>query len=753
MSRMVRGTALVMGIALLAISETASAKAVTLGRTETNTDYVSSGVCGLGNTGTGTINVAGVTGPIRKVFLYWHGIDNSGEGAQYDNETVTFAGNEVTGISLGDASTNCWSSGGSRSFFADVTNRVSGNGDYSITGLNGKSGHSGNGASLIVLFDDGDANNNRDLVFFEGNDSDIYDPEYPDDPAGWAAVLNGITYTGGSVYAQVHAGDGQGALDDTSVTFTGSSPVTISDSSTLWDGVSVPTMGQGRQGNGLWDIHTFDISGAFDAPGDYSINFTNAPHIGDCHSLVVMMLDLAEGSAPCGNGVFDEGEECDPAGTGDADCTEVESCLNDCTCGCANDAQCNDGVACTIDTCNTETGACTNDNSECDFCEGMCGDPLAQFGRISAIDAQFILRASVELEECALCVCDVDSSGEILSSDALRALRYAVGLAEVLDCPAGVASTTTTTLPEVTTTTIPETTTTTLATFCGDGAVNDGEECDDANTGSGDGCTSECVDEFCGDGIDNDGEAEGCDDANTSNSDSCVDGCVAASCGDGFVQEGVEECDGGDITSFPRGVFIPCLPDCTLPEVTTTTLAPFCGDGVVNDGEECDDANTGSGDGCTGKCLDEFCGDGDLNDNGAEECDDGNTGSGDGCTSECLDEFCGDGITNDGKAEQCDDANSSNEDSCVAGCVAASCGDGFVQGGVEQCDDANTSNSDSCVDGCVPASCGDGFVQEGVEECDDGNSAPTLRGSIIIIDECLPNCTLPMVTTTTLQPL
>ena len=619
MSRLVRGTALVMGIALLAISETASAKAVTLGRTETNTDYVSSGVCAIGNTGTGTINVSGVTGPIRKAFLYWHGIDNSGVGQQYDNETVTFAGNSVTGISLGDASTNCWGSGGSRSFFADVTNRVSGNGDYSLTGLNGQAGHSGNGASLIVLFDDGDPNNNRDLVFFEGNDSDIFDSGHPEDPAAWSAVLNGITYNGGSVYAQIHAGDGQGSVD-APITFTGSSPVTISDDSTLWDGVSVPSMGQGRQGHGLWDIHTFNISGAFSAPGDYSINFSGMINPGDCHSLVVLMLDLAEGSAPCGNGVFNEGEECDPAGTGDADCTEVESCLNDCTCGCANDSQCNDGVACTIDSCNTETGACTNDDSECDFCEGMCGDPLEQFGRISAIDAQFILRASVELEECALCVCDVDSSGEILSSDALRALRYAVGLPEVLDCPAGVASTTTTTtlpevttttLPEVTTTTIPETTTTTLAPFCGDGAVNEGETCDDANTGSGDGCTSECVDEFCGDGTANDNGAEECDDGNSSNEDACVEGCGAAACGDGYVQGGVEECDDANTSNGDA-----CIDGC---------VAATCGDGFVQSGVEvCDDANTSNSDSCVDGCVAASCGDGFVQ-AGVEQCDDGIT--------------------------------------------------------------------------------------------------------------------------------
>ena len=164
-----------------------------------------------------------------------------------------------------------------------------------------------------MLFDDGNPDNNRDLVFFEGNDSDIPDlVGHPDDLAGWAATLPGINYTGGNVFAQLHAGDGQGASDG-SITFTGASPVTIFDTFELWDGASVPNAGSGRlgaPGNALWDIHTFHITGAFGAPGEYQINFSGLNPTGDCHSLVVMMLDLLAGSAPCGNGAVNEGEEC-----------------------------------------------------------------------------------------------------------------------------------------------------------------------------------------------------------------------------------------------------------------------------------------------------------------------------------------------------------------------------------------------------------------------------------------------------------
>lgn len=64
---------------------------------------------------------------------------------------------------------------------------------------------------------------------------------------------------------------------------------------------------------------------------------------------------------------------------------------------------------------------------------------------------------------------------------------------------------------------------------------------------------------------------------------------------------------------------------------------PFCGDGIVALGEECDD---GVNDGGYGECgpdcrLGEFCGDGTLQREAGEECDDGNNLDGDDCGSNC----------------------------------------------------------------------------------------------------------------------
>lgn len=455
MSRAVMAGLVVSGIVVLA--STVSATPVRLGRTESRTDYVSAGIGGIGS-GPGSLTVTGVTGSVRKAFLYWHGIDNGSALGVYDNPTISFAGENVTGVSLGDAETNCWGDGSSRAFFADVTRLVGGNGSYPISGLDAQVGHDGNGASLIVLFNDGNPDNDRDLVFFEGNDSDFILTGFPaGDANGWTATLDNINYTGGSVLAQIHAGDGQ-FFADGSISFTGASTVGFPDTGQLWDGLSVPNAGFSRAGNdSLWDIHTFDITAAFGSPGNQTIAFTGMLTTGDCHSLVVMMLDLGAGSAPCGNGVLDEGEECDPAGGGNEDCSGAETCVNDCTCGCTSDFQCNDGKACTMDSCDVETGACVYEaacpsgpgcTDTCDEEAGacrLCGHPFSNDRCV--VNAVFVLQGALDLRGCELCTCDVDSSGSVTATDALIILRGCAGLDVDLQCPIPESTTTTTFAP------------------------------------------------------------------------------------------------------------------------------------------------------------------------------------------------------------------------------------------------------------------------------------------------------------------
>ncbi len=59
-----------------------------------------------------------------------------------------------------------------------------------------------------------------------------------------------------------------------------------------------------------------------------------------------------------------------------------------------------------------------------------------------------------------------------------------------------------------------------------------------------------------------------------------------------------------------------------------------CADGVLEPGEECDDDNLVSGDGCDLSCTVTRCGNGIVT--AGEECDDGNRRAGDGCENDCT---------------------------------------------------------------------------------------------------------------------
>lgn len=176
-------------------------------------------------------------------------------------------------------------------------------------------------------------------------------------------------------------------------------------------------------------------------------------------------------------------------------------------------------------------------------------------------------------------------------------------------------------------------------------------------------------------------------------------------------------------------------------------LSPTCGDGVIDPGEACDDANDDNQDECDITCQQTHCGDGYLRRNSNEECDDGNLLTGDKCNAFCMVERCGNGYVEPN--EECDDGDGFLSDiepnACRTTCVKPICGDGVVDTAwplEEACDDGNTETSDACVL-CQPAECGDGFVQAGVEECDDRN---TTSG-----DGCEGNCLLPRYKVTTLE--
>ncbi|HYB98871.1 MAG TPA: CAP domain-containing protein [Candidatus Limnocylindrales bacterium] len=66
--------------------------------------------------------------------------------------------------------------------------------------------------------------------------------------------------------------------------------------------------------------------------------------------------------------------------------------------------------------------------------EVLCGDGSGD-GEITASDALLALKAAVGAASCVLAVCDVNDSGGLTASDALLVLKFAVGGAVTLDCP------------------------------------------------------------------------------------------------------------------------------------------------------------------------------------------------------------------------------------------------------------------------------------------------------------------------------
>ena len=275
-------------IAMLLIASVALATDLTNFQTIYGTDFNSAGYGGMRDIGTGTINVSGVSGTVDTSYLYWHGPSQSTN--LNANETVLFDGNSVTGTSLGISDNNCWGYTCSLAYRADVTPLVSGDGPYSLAGFTKDSNRVNvNGVSLVTFYNDADTSNNRDVVIFNGNDSNIANPY---DANGWNISLNGINYTSGSAYLQMHVSDGQTFTDDAvlinGMPFLATGPI--------FQGASTPAGAGGPANGSLWDILSFDITGYLSA-GLNNLNITSGVN-NDCLSGVVFMVDLPAGAAP-----------------------------------------------------------------------------------------------------------------------------------------------------------------------------------------------------------------------------------------------------------------------------------------------------------------------------------------------------------------------------------------------------------------------------------------------------------------------
>jgi hypothetical protein len=233
-----------------------------------------------GGPGTGTINVSGVTAPVLHALLFWHGPTNSSDPAA--NASVTFAGTPVTGTNIGVDDDNCWSFDNTQAYRADVTALVTGNGTYTLSDFTKLPDVDMNGVSLLVFYDDGNSSNDRNVVAWNGNDSNESD-------GAWDETIPGVPYPGsGSASLDLIVGDGQSA-DDGQVDVNGT---TIAGPGAVFQGDVGPNYSGNPFGvtGSLWDMNPYVITSLL-TPGSNNLHITSPADV-DCLSLVVAMADV-----------------------------------------------------------------------------------------------------------------------------------------------------------------------------------------------------------------------------------------------------------------------------------------------------------------------------------------------------------------------------------------------------------------------------------------------------------------------------
>jgi hypothetical protein len=435
-------------------------------------------------------------------------------------------------------------------------------------------------------------------------------------------------------------------------------------------------------------------------------------------------LDCQAGAPQsCDDGVACTADTCDPVGDLCVNAPIAAACDDGVFCngaeicspglGCLGGAppSCDDAVACTADSCDPVGDACVNapEDAVCDdgvFCNGAetCDPALdCQGGAPPSCDDAVVCTADSCDPVGDLCVNAPDDA----ACDDGQFCNGVETCDAVLDCQGG---------PSV---------------DCGDGVGCTADSCNEST----DSCDNTADDALCDDGVFCNGtetcdaglDCQGgtppsCDDAVVCTADTCDpvgNACVNApddaACDDGVFCNGAETCDAGL--------------DCQA------GAPPTCDDAVVCTADSCDPV----GDACVNAPDDAVCDDGQFC-NGVETCDAAldcqggaaiDCGDGVGCTTDSCNESI-DSCDNTADDALCDDGVFCNgAETCHA---TVDC-----QGGTPPiCDDVEICTDDSCDpvgDACqnvfdptndpsctVPV-CGDGFLQ-GAEECDDGNTAP-----------------------------
>jgi hypothetical protein len=225
------------------------------------------------------------------------------------------------------------------------------------------------------------------------------------------------------------------------------------------------------------------INAQFGLTGPAAFDWNTRLTVCACEGTEPGCEEVCDADPGCGDGILQPSEDCEggPCCTGDCtfedtsvtcraaagDCDAAENCSGS-SASCPTDAPVDDGTPCDDETdCSTEdvcTGGQCGGLTDCgdgmvdeacgeecddgntadgDGCSQTCGPQTlcgdaTEDGQILTGDAQRILQKAVGLDvECAMAVCDVDSSGAVQTNDALRILRTAVDLESELICDYG----------------------------------------------------------------------------------------------------------------------------------------------------------------------------------------------------------------------------------------------------------------------------------------------------------------------------
>jgi cysteine-rich repeat protein len=240
-----------------------------------------------------------------------------------------------------------------------------------------------------------------------------------------------------------------------------------------------------------------------------------------------------------------------------------------------------------------------------------------------------------------------------------------------------------------------------LCHVCGNGIQEMGEECDDGNTISGDGCSSDCRHDYCGDGVRK-------PILNT------LTVTYLARTTATNPQDMILKMNGAEVARVPLVQTDSCQPGIATISVPTSLLADTGKFGVGAQFEVRTDGDVAwavitsrSPTGESEWVAFDFGGGSDAENRNPDFCAAGSQAGIDGLWSYdgSLGEECDDGNTVDD--DSCSNACKINLANCTDPAICPVCGNGKLEPG-EQCDDGNTVTGDGCTSACKLGDCGDG---------------------------------------------